>query len=262
MQFSTLALTTLFAAAASAYQVLTPTVNSTVAKGSSVNVKWSSVDTDAETFSIYLVNFQTVHWPPTVLSLAQNVPRDDGSVDVRIPCDVTSDYGWQLNFINGTNTYVIYAQSPMFTLTGDCVEPSTTSTPYPTATVYRNTTVTATASPTIVKVVETVVYETPVVWFVQPSASGAMCPPAAQQTVTVFQNGPAPVTCESGAKPSHGPSGPGGFGNSTVPSKPTSKPTSTGSLTPTGPATFTGAASSVKAGGALVAVFGVAAFLL
>lgn len=87
-------------ACASAYTVLTPSVNSTIAKGSAIDVKWSSVDTDASTFSIYLVNFQTAHWPPTVLSLAQNVNRDDGVASVRIPCSVSSDYGWQLNFVS------------------------------------------------------------------------------------------------------------------------------------------------------------------
>ncbi|KAK8911980.1 hypothetical protein QC760_000966 [Botrytis cinerea] len=112
-------------AAASAYTVLTPTLNSTVAKGKSTSVTWSSVDTDASQFSIYLVNFKD--WPPTVISLAQNVPQSDNSVDVTIPCDVKSDYGWQLNFINGTNTYVIYAQSNAFSLTGSCVDPTTSS---------------------------------------------------------------------------------------------------------------------------------------
>ncbi|KAA8577050.1 hypothetical protein EYC84_007062 [Monilinia fructicola] len=69
---------------------------------------WSSVDTDPSQFSIYLVNFKD--WPPTVVSLAQNVPQEDKSIDVTIPCNLRSDYGWQINFINGTNTYVIYAQ--------------------------------------------------------------------------------------------------------------------------------------------------------
>jgi len=121
MQFTTLAATALLAASASAYQVLTPVLNATVAKGKELTIEWSSVDTDAETFSVYLSNFETNHWPPTILSLAQNVPRDDGSIDLRIPCDLSSDYGWQINFINGTNTYVIYAQSERFELTGDCV---------------------------------------------------------------------------------------------------------------------------------------------
>ena len=183
MQF--LSLLALFAASASAYKVLTPGLNTTITKGTTLDVKWTSVDTDADTFSIYLVNFQTAHWPPTVLSLAQKVPRDSSSLSVRIPCDLSSDYGWQLNFINGTNTYVIYAQSPVFSLTGDCIEPAPTP-----ATHYGNSTVTIAQT-----VVQTVVYETPVVWFVQPTnlvSAAAICPGGPQQTVTVYAPGAAP----------------------------------------------------------------------
>lgn len=168
-------------ACASAYQVLTPTANSTIAKGSNVNVEWSTVDTDPSTFSIYLVNFKD--FPPTVLSLAQNVQQGAGSASVRIPCAVSSDYGWQLNFINGTNTYVIYAQSPVFSLTGECVDPTVSAAP-----VYSNASVAA------VDVVQTIIYQNPVVWFVQPSnliAAAAICPPASQQTVTVQVAGSA-----------------------------------------------------------------------
>lgn len=162
-------------ACVSAYQVLTPTANSTVAKGSTVNVKFSTVDTDASTFSVYLVNFATGHFPPTVLSLAQDVAQDAGSVNVRIPCSVSSDSGYQLNFINGTNTYVIYAQSADFTLTGDCIDPVSQA-----DAKFTNGSVSA--------VYQTIVYENPVVWFVQPSnlvAAAAICPPSSQQTVTV-----------------------------------------------------------------------------
>jgi len=276
MQF--FAALTLFAASVSAYTVLTPTLNSTITKGTDVNVEWTSVDTDASTFSIYLVNFQAAHWPPTVLSLAQNVPQGDGSIEVRIPCDVTSDYGWQINFINGTNTYVIYAQSSMFSLTGDCVDPTTSSSvAVATTTVINNSTVTATATTTVKQVVETIVYENPVVWFVQPSAivaaNGAMCPPAAQQTVTVYANGAAPVTCGAASAVATGAAGSGTYGNYTVTSgvsKSTTKgaASSTGavlvpSTTSTKAATFTGAASSFGVGGGAVAlVAGVVAMVL
>ncbi|RAL63326.1 hypothetical protein DID88_003751 [Monilinia fructigena] len=112
---------TTFVAAASAYSVLTPTLNSTVTKGKSTKVTWSSVDTDASQFSIYLVNFKD--WPPNRRLPRSKCPQEDKSVDVTIPCDLKSDYGWQINFINGTNTYVIYAQSHAFSLTGSCVDP-------------------------------------------------------------------------------------------------------------------------------------------
>lgn len=189
MQFiSTLA--TLIAAA-SAYQVLTPTLNSTVVKGSTIDVRYTSVDTDASTFSVYLTNFQTAHWPPTVLSLAQNVRREAGVVSVRIPCDVTSDYGWQLNFINGTNTYVIYAQSPKFTLTGECTDPVQQPAP-----VFTNSSGIA-ATTTIVT---TVIFPQPLLWFVQPGASvGGANPAACPAPVTVTIQAPAPVCTPAGA---------------------------------------------------------------
>lgn len=268
--FSKIFSLTTFVAAASAYTILTPTLNSTVAKGKSTSVTWSSVDTDASDFSIYLVNFQD--WPPTVISLAQNVPQSEGSVDVTIPCDVSSDYGWQLNFINGTNTYVIYAQSDAFSLTGSCVDPTTsssvsvaTTTAYATknSTVTAYSTVTATA---ISKVIETVTFTSPIVWFVQPTDTGSMCAP--EKTVTVYAAGPAPTGHGSGSGSSSG-SNPGTYSNSTTGS---SKPSysSTPSGTGSGPkstststtAVFTGAATSVQAGSMLALIAGAAVFLL
>lgn len=94
--FSTLAA---LAACVSAYEVLTPTANSTITKGTTIDVLYSTVDTDPSTFSVYLANF--VQWPPMVLSLVQDVAQDAGSVSVRIPCSVNSGSGFTLNFING-----------------------------------------------------------------------------------------------------------------------------------------------------------------
>lgn len=261
MQFTTIAAAAFLAASAAAYEVLTPTLNSTVSKGEKLTVEWTSVDTDAEIFSIYITNFATNHWPPTVVSLAQNVPRDDGSIDLYIPYSLSSDYGWQINFINGTNTYVIYAQSPVFELTGEGVDP-TTSSAFPTATGYTNTTTatvpgaTVTATATLIKEVSTVIFKTPIVWFVEPSKEAAV------KTVTHYANGPAPTECAtSGPKPTQGPGGhetktPGGVAKpSTLYHIP---PTGTGAPYPT----FTGAASSVQVSGAMALVVGAIAFML
>ena len=65
----------------------------------------------------------------------------------------------------------------MFSLSGDCVDPVT---PVPSSPTYAN----ASAS----SIVQTIIYNNPVVWFVQPNnlvAAAAICPPASQQTVTV-----------------------------------------------------------------------------
>lgn len=243
MQFTTFAATALLAASASAYKVLTPVLNSTVVKGQELDIKWSSVDTDAETFSVYISNFETNHWPPTIVSLAQGVSRDDGSISLKIPCDLSSDYGWQINFINGTNTYVIYAQSARFKLTGDCVDAPPA--PFPTG-VYHNVTLPgttivheATATATVTKSVSTVIIATPIVWIVEPSAA-----PGA----TVY-----PTTCEaSPTGPVHKPTTTHGAAG----------PTGTGGLTPTKPPQFTGAASTLQMSGGLVAAVGALALLL
>lgn len=264
MQFTTFAATALLAASASAYQILSPSGNTTIAKGSDLTINWSSVDTDADVFSVYISNFETKHWPPTILSLAQNVPRDDGSVSVRIPCDLSSDFGWQINFINGTNTYVIYAQSARFSLTGDCVDPTTTAAPFPiptsnTTIVLPGTTIVqhATVTATVTKAVSTVIIATPIVWVVEPSKAGGC---ANQVTVTAY-----PSTCE--AKPTGpvypgGPGAPGGPGGKPTTTKGPGSPTGTGGYSPTSPPQFTGAASSVQVSGALAAVVGAFALLL
>ncbi|KAJ8609281.1 hypothetical protein MRB53_039222 [Persea americana] len=125
------------AACASAYKILTPTLNSTIAKGSTVNVQFSTVDTDPTTFSVYLVNFQTGHFPPDVISLAQNVQQSAGS-------------------------------SPRFSLTGDCVDP-VAATPSSTPS-YSN----ASVSDISINVVTTVVYPDPILWFYPPTGNGAL----------------------------------------------------------------------------------------
>lgn len=250
MQFTLFAAASLLAVSASAYEVFSPaTGNTTVSKGKNIHVKWSAVDTDAEIFSVYLANF--LQWPPVVLSLAQNVPRDDLSIDLRVPCDIASGPGWQINFINGTNTYVIYAQSPAFTLSGDCLEPAPTPAPKPTP--YQNGTVTvvATSTATLCKTVSTVVFATPIVWIVAPSQE-AVCVGAPTVTVTA---GPKPTA------PAGGAGVPGG-------AKPTAYPTvtptvaPTGGLSPTKTPVFTGAASTVQASGLIALLVGAAAFFL
>jgi len=257
--FSKIFSLTTLVAAVSAYTVLTPTLNSTIAKGQSTTVTWSSVDTDAPTFSIYLVNFQD--WPPTVLSLAQNVPQSAGSATVTIPCSVSSDYGWQLNFINGTNTYVIYAQSKAFSLTGSCVDPTTSSSvSVATTTAYatKNSTVTATAT-AISNVIQTVTFTSPIVWFVQPTTIGSMCAAPTTTTVTVYASGPSP------SKSAGAGSGSATYGNSTTAvSKPSysSTPSGTGSAPKSTTSVFTGAATSVQAGSMLAFIAGAVAFLL
>lgn len=79
---------------AAAIQFTNPAANSTLTKGSTFDLAWTSVDTDPSTFSVYLVNF--VNWPPYYEQLDLDVETSAGEASVRIPCDVDNSYGFQL----------------------------------------------------------------------------------------------------------------------------------------------------------------------
>ncbi|KNG88543.1 extracellular proline-serine rich protein [Aspergillus nomiae NRRL 13137] len=140
-----------FAPLVSALSINKPGANSTYAAGSTVTVNWSTVDTDPTEISLYLWNF--VSWPPSYISLAQNVPTADQSYAVQIPCDTNPEWGYQISAINGTNVYIIYAQGDQFTVSepvngtscADSVPPPPASTCGPTSAV---STVYVTVSPT------------------------------------------------------------------------------------------------------------------
>ncbi|KAH8905817.1 hypothetical protein BR93DRAFT_969047 [Coniochaeta sp. PMI_546] len=174
------------ASSVAAIQFTSPAANSTVTKGSNVDLTWSSVDTDAESFNVFLVNFK--NWPPYYQQLTSGeVETSAGSVSVRIPCDIDSSWGYQFNAINGTNVYVIYAQTDIFYVTGDCVEPAPVDTcPPATATV----TVTRDAVRSVFKPTTTVIagwcsdYNHPVVLTAAPTATAN---PVFASTSTIYQ---------------------------------------------------------------------------
>jgi hypothetical protein len=117
-----------------AIQITSPAANSTYTAGSTITIKWTSVDTDPPNFSLYLWNF--VSWPPSYVPLATNVPTSDLLYSVQIPCATNPEWGYQISAINGTNVYIIYAQGDKFTISDPvdgsaCVDPAplpTTST--------------------------------------------------------------------------------------------------------------------------------------
>ncbi|KAH8837870.1 hypothetical protein MCOR27_004108 [Pyricularia oryzae] len=173
MHASTIALAIFgVAGTASAIQFTSPVANATVARGEAKHeVSWSSVDTDPERFSIYLVNF--VNWPPYYKQLAADVETAAGAAEIRIPCDLDASGGYQINAINGTNVYVIYAQTPKFSIGGaSCQDPvaAEPSTCAPAVTV----TATVTVSPTPLHSNGTLVQHPP-----------SVTPPAAVTTTTV-----------------------------------------------------------------------------
>jgi len=159
---------------AQAVQFTTPLANKTLEKGSIQKLEWSTVDTDPSTLSIYLVNFVT--WPPLTYSLAENLDTFKGQAYVKIPCDVDSSYGYQFNAINGTNTYVIYAQTDIFSLKGNC-----TKTPSKTVTVVEGTDVCEPVRKVIFKV------EVDKIWFCEKEDTIRTCDATATVTQTATE---------------------------------------------------------------------------
>ncbi|KAF9871840.1 hypothetical protein CkaCkLH20_10774 [Colletotrichum karsti] len=146
MRFFAAALALAAPLAVSAIEFTSPSLNSTVTKGSSYELSWNTVDTDPSVFSVYLVNF--VNWPPSYTLLAQNIETASGAATVQVPCSEISSGGYQFNAINGTNVYVIYAQTPKFAISGDdCTDP--TPIPAEPSTCAPPATVTVTVSKTL-----------------------------------------------------------------------------------------------------------------
>ncbi|GKZ31983.1 hypothetical protein AbraIFM66950_000982 [Aspergillus brasiliensis] len=138
---------------AAAISITEPAANSTYAAGSTITVNWTTVDTDPTTFSLYLWNF--VYWPPSYVPLAIDIPTSDLSYAVQIPCDTDPEWGYQISGINGTNVYIIYAQSEKFFVSDtanatDCVDANVTAPGglFPTSTCPAASTVYVTVSPT------------------------------------------------------------------------------------------------------------------
>ncbi|OOF90707.1 hypothetical protein ASPCADRAFT_211879 [Aspergillus carbonarius ITEM 5010] len=120
------------ASLASAISITQPGLNASYPAGSTILVNWTTVDTDPTYFSLYLWNF--VYWPPTYVPLAIDIPTADRAYPVQIPCDTAPEWGYQISGINGTNVYIIYAQSEKFTVS-DPVNSTCVDMPVPAASV-------------------------------------------------------------------------------------------------------------------------------
>ncbi len=78
----------------SALQLTEPAGESTLLKGQTYDVSWSSVSSDPSSFTIFVVNYAT--YPPVAVKLASNVQTSAGSASVTIPCDIRTDGGFQM----------------------------------------------------------------------------------------------------------------------------------------------------------------------
>ncbi|KAL5366249.1 Ser-Thr-rich glycosyl-phosphatidyl-inositol-anchored membrane family-domain-containing protein [Aspergillus floccosus] len=109
---------------------------------SSFKVKWTSVDTDASHFDLYLVNNNV--YPPVEKKLASDVDTSDGSYTVDGISGLSNGGGYQINLLanDGHNTGIL-AQSQQFNVTGGSSSSSTTL-----ATSSKSITSTSTLKPT------------------------------------------------------------------------------------------------------------------
>lgn len=78
---------------ASAIQFTDPVAGSTLSRGSNFQLNWTSVDTDPNSFSVYLWNFK--YYPPFYAYL-KTVNTADQTTTVTVPCDVAGLDGYQL----------------------------------------------------------------------------------------------------------------------------------------------------------------------
>ncbi|KAJ5935754.1 hypothetical protein N7466_005301 [Penicillium verhagenii] len=108
---------------AGALTVTEPEQGADISPSSSVDVKWTSVDTDAKSFDIYLVNY--VVYPNVNKKLASDISTSDGSHTVNIG-SLADGQGYQINLMSDSNTGIL-AQTGQFNITGSASESSTTS---------------------------------------------------------------------------------------------------------------------------------------
>ncbi|CAI7601070.1 unnamed protein product [Penicillium manginii] len=129
-----------FTATAAGLVITSPVVGQNVDNSKSVTVKWHAVETDPDTFSIYLVN-QNVY-PPTQELVASDVPKNKGSYTINAKSidGVDTGRGYQVNFVSDTDAQAILAQSSQFKvadhadLTASSGKETATATDYTSAT--------------------------------------------------------------------------------------------------------------------------------
>ncbi|GES64784.1 extracellular conserved serine-rich protein [Aspergillus terreus] len=129
-------------ASVGALTVTEPKKFAEVNPSNSFEVKWTSVDTDASHFDLYLVN--NAVYPSVEKKLASDVDTSDGSYTVDGISGLSNGGGYQINLLanDGHNTGIL-AQSEQFNVTGSSSSSSTTL-----ATSSKSTTSTSAAKST------------------------------------------------------------------------------------------------------------------
>ncbi|KAJ6015837.1 hypothetical protein N7540_010428 [Penicillium herquei] len=129
----------------SALSITEPQKGDNIAPSSSVTVKWTSVDTDASSFDIYLVN--NAVYPPVNKELAKDIETSKDSYTVNIG-GVPNGHGYQINLVSDASMNTgILAQTGQFNVT-DSSETSSSSTTSSATTSSATTTSSSTGSST------------------------------------------------------------------------------------------------------------------
>ncbi|KAJ5109403.1 hypothetical protein N7456_006078 [Penicillium angulare] len=136
-----------------------PKKGDNITPSSSVDVKWTSVDTDASSFDIYLVN--NAVYPPVNKKLASDIETSKDSYSVNVG-DIPNGHGYQIDLMsNDVHNSGILAQTGQFNVTGSAESSSSTastasSTSSTSSTMTgTSTTVSTTATPFTTEVVST-----------------------------------------------------------------------------------------------------------
>ncbi|CDM30239.1 Cell wall beta-glucan synthesis [Penicillium roqueforti FM164] len=152
MRFSTILSLLPLALSVGAIQVTEPSKGDDLDLSKSFTVKWTSVNTDASTVDIVLVN--NAVYPPVDEKIASGIDTSKGSYTASGLKDVSNGSGFQINLLSteAKNTGIL-AQSEQFNVTAESSSSSTTtatgtSTGISTGTTTGTTTGTSTGSST------------------------------------------------------------------------------------------------------------------
>ncbi|OQE16529.1 hypothetical protein PENFLA_c027G06290 [Penicillium flavigenum] len=149
MRFATVLSLLPLALSVGAIKVTEPAKNDEVDVSGSFTVKWSSVNTDASTVDIVLVN--NAVYPPVEEKIASGVDTSKGSYTASGLKDVTDGSGFQINLISteAKNTGIL-AQSEQFDVTESDKSSSSATTTGTSSTVSSASSTASTASTSVV----------------------------------------------------------------------------------------------------------------
>ncbi|KAJ5179975.1 hypothetical protein N7492_003185 [Penicillium capsulatum] len=114
------------AALVGALKVTEPKEGSVIDASKSLDVKWTSVNTDVSKFNIYLVN--NAVYPPVNEKVASGIDASKKSYTIE-NLDATAGHGYQINLMSDASMNSgILAQSPQFNVTGSASSSRSSST--------------------------------------------------------------------------------------------------------------------------------------